>query len=227
MTRFFAYGTARQGGFHHAQLGLGEPVARLSLMGHRVTVAHAPGCIDPGCRHLHRMAYLCPGAGWAHGDVFAVDDAILAKLDALAIALGNYQYERREQELSDGAGAFTYRMIPPTRARKNVSVGLAEVVEHYTPHDELKACCVADPGHDGPHDVIDALDELRYADRLLRNLLRRFVDGNAMSMHVLEATAATTPLEVPLGLKANMAFIRHRDDIPALRAELARLLEEY
>ncbi len=36
-------------------------------------------------------------------------------------------------------------MIPPPRASKNVSVGLAEVVEHYTPHEELKPCCIADP----------------------------------------------------------------------------------
>ncbi len=75
--------------------------------------------------------------------------------------------------------------------------------------------------------MIDALDELTYAETTLRNMLSAFAAGTWTNMHILEANTATTPTEIPLRTPAFLAIIRHRDDIPTLRAELARLLEEY
>jgi gamma-glutamylcyclotransferase (GGCT)/AIG2-like uncharacterized protein YtfP len=223
--RFFAYGTAQKGLFHHEQLSLGEPVARLRLAhAHSLVVLRYLACSDPECSYLHRMAVLVHGRENHHpeGDVYEIDDAMLARLDALAAVLG--PFTRVEEELSDGSTAFTYRQVPPDAIHHAVE-GLADIVEDY-PRDEppqLKDCCAAELGHYGPHDVVRALDALRYREARLRNLIRHF-DGD---LHMLEATAATTPYPVKLAVHVLSAVSEHRDDREALRARLAELLEAF
>ena len=227
--RYFAYGTTQQGYFNHRELGLGEPVARLHIYNaHSIVVPRFLACSNPGCRYLHRMAVLVAGTKNFHpeGDVFAIDEAMLTKLDALELA---GPYERVELTLSDGSTAFTYRAERPLPWLNRVTEGLADEVESFTDNAEpkLKPCCLADPDHAGPHDVIDPLDELLYAEARLRNHVRHFSSGASTNLHILEATAATTPYEIRLAAYVTVAISRHREDREALRARLAQLLEEF
>lgn len=225
--RFFAYGTAQNGNFHHTQLGLGEPVARLRLYNARsLVVPRFLACSDPACDSLHRMAVLVAGLDNHHpeGDVFEIDAAMLARIDALAAVLG--PYTRVEEELSDGGTAFAYRHVPP-HAVDHANEGLADVVEVY-PGDakwEVKNCCLADRDHPGPHDVVRPIDAFRYAEARLRNMVRNFnLSGN---LHILEATAGNTPYPIKLAVHVGSAISDHRYDREALCARLAELLEKF
>jgi hypothetical protein len=138
------------------------------------------------------MAVLVPGQWNLHpeGDVFEVDEETLARLDALELA---GPYARGEIALREGPTVLAYVAAEPLRWAELVWAGLADAVETYTATDtEPKPCCVAQPGHAPPHDAVDPLDPERLADAKLRNLARGFAAGSVTSLHVLEATAATT-----------------------------------
>ena len=62
---YFAYGTLQQGLSNYADMGdvLGEPIGRFrTLDPFAVVVPHEPGCANPRCNLLHRMAMLVPAS---------------------------------------------------------------------------------------------------------------------------------------------------------------------
>ena len=215
---------------------MGEPLGRVKLAGGRsLIMPRYLCCSDPGCAYLHRMAVLVrgPEEHQPEGDLYELDEAMLAKLDALAAVLG--PYTRVEEALSDGSTAFAYReternLRPPAvlhpmgDAHGHVDMGLANEVEHY-PRDErprIKNCCAADLDHAGPHDVVRPFDALRYAEASYR----RKVANYSGWLHGLEAETGVTPFPIALALRVSTAISEHRDDPPALAARLKELLEE-
>jgi gamma-glutamylcyclotransferase (GGCT)/AIG2-like uncharacterized protein YtfP len=176
MTRdihYFAYGTLQQGLANHADVGevLGEPRGRFRTRDpFAVVVPHEPGCANPGCNLLHRMAMLVPevGALRVEGDVYRVDADGLRVIDRLE----NYDgedgagpYVRREIDVVSIDGltqlrAQAYRVRDPGPWRALVERGRADAVARYTADmatSTQKACCVRAPGHAGAHDTIDPL----------------------------------------------------------------------
>jgi gamma-glutamylcyclotransferase (GGCT)/AIG2-like uncharacterized protein YtfP len=155
---YFAYGTTQHGFPHHRE-ALGEPLGRFRLEGHAIVVPHEGACSNPGCSLLHRMAVLIPWDSHAEGDVFAVDDALLADLDALELS-GPYV---REAVTLDGLRAFAYPARDPGAWAALVRSGRADALTSY-PLDLAvsvpKPCCSRRPGHPGPHDVLDPLGPL-------------------------------------------------------------------
>lgn len=169
---YFAYGTLQMGFPNWYDLSglLGDPIGRArTVEPHALVVPRQPGCGNPRCGLLHRMAALVPGVEGFHveGDVFAIDQRALAAIDRLE------DYDERRQQpglyartqvrvrlLAEGSvrAAIAYAVNDPAGWQALVRHGRAELLERYerrfadaTP----KACCVRRPGHAGPHDVID------------------------------------------------------------------------
>jgi gamma-glutamylcyclotransferase (GGCT)/AIG2-like uncharacterized protein YtfP len=211
MTLYFAYGTTQQGLPHHRALGLPERLARGKLKeSNAIVVPREPACSNPGCRLEHRMAVLVPNQ-WnlhAEGDLFEVDDAQLARLDELELA---GPYARAEVALAEGGTAVAYTAKEPFRWYQLVSAGLADAVEVHEPGGErLKPCCQADPGHPPPHDVKDPLDPERLAVQRLRDTVTGFLAApHSANLHILEATAATTPGRFAIHVHSAMIDWRH------------------
>jgi gamma-glutamylcyclotransferase (GGCT)/AIG2-like uncharacterized protein YtfP len=170
--RYFAYGTLQHGFPNWEELAdrLGDPVGRFRTEEpHALVVPTEPGCVNPGCGLLHRMAALVPGVEGFHveGDLFTIDRTALAVIDRLE----NYDEDRersgpyvrarlRVVSLTGGQlrDALAYRVRDPGVWRSLAASGKAELLTRYdrglasaTP----KRCCIGNPGHDGPHDVLD------------------------------------------------------------------------
>ena len=169
---YFAYGTLQKGFANWRDLAdrLGDPVGRFrTVEPHALVVPVQPGCANPGCPLLHRMAVLVPGIEGFHaeGDLFIVDRSALAEIDRLE----DYDdardppglYERVRVRVASPAGreahdAFAFRVSDPAPWRALVATGRAELLTRYErrhAHASPKRCCIASPGHTGPHDVLD------------------------------------------------------------------------
>jgi gamma-glutamylcyclotransferase (GGCT)/AIG2-like uncharacterized protein YtfP len=169
--RYFAYGTLQKGfpNWHDLADRLGEPIGRFrTVESHALVVPIQPGCANPACGLLHRMAALVPGIEGFHveGDLFDVDRSTLAAIDRLE---GHDErrppgpYVRTWIEVASLEGrevhnAIAYRIREPARWRALVASGRAELVMRY--ERELaaaapKECCIRNSHHRGPHDVLD------------------------------------------------------------------------
>lgn len=172
---YFAYGTLRVGLPNHDRFAdlLGERVSRVRTVdAHAVVVPKRPGCSNPGCGLLHRMAALVPGIEPLHaeGDLFMLDEGGLYELDRLEGcadgALGPYVRSMIEVEaVGGGAGAWRatgYVVRDRAGWRALLARGAAEAFSEFdaglAARTVPKACCVRDPSHAGPHDVVDPLD---------------------------------------------------------------------
>lgn len=174
--RYFAYGTLQKGFPNWADLAdrLGDPVGRFrTVEPHALVVPTRPGCGNPGCGLLHQMAVLVGGVeGFrVEGDLFNIDRSTLAVIDALE----DYDEAReppglyvrtqvKVARLADGSvcDAIAYRARQAAPWQALVTGGQAELLVRYerrladvTP----KRCCADNPGHAGPHDVIDPFAE--------------------------------------------------------------------
>ena len=170
--RYFAYGTLQKEfpNWHDLADRLGDPIGRFrTVEPHAVVVPIQAGCWNPGCRLLHRMAALVPGVEGFHvdGDVFAIDPSALAAIDRLEDYDEDRQppglYLRTHLQVRSLAEptvheAIAYCVRDPAPWLALVSNGRAEALSCYerrfadaTP----KACCLRNPGHAGPHDVLD------------------------------------------------------------------------
>ncbi|HEV7806849.1 MAG TPA: gamma-glutamylcyclotransferase family protein [Solirubrobacteraceae bacterium] len=172
---YFAYGTLQRGLSNYADLTgvLGEPLGRFrTAESFAVVVPRRPGCSNPGCNLLHRMATLVPDFGELRvdGDVYAIDAdglSIIDRLENYDGEEGTGPYVRREIEVVavDGDTRLTtqaYRVREPDGWRALVDTGRAVAVPRYTADMATatpKACCVREPGHAGPHDTIDPFAE--------------------------------------------------------------------
>jgi gamma-glutamylcyclotransferase (GGCT)/AIG2-like uncharacterized protein YtfP len=167
MALYFAYGTTRAGFPHHRRLAalLGEPVARCrTALPHAVVVPRAAACSNPGCELVHRMAVLVGGFAplRAEGDLFALGDEALAAIDRLELS---GPYVREELAAIDGDGrehrALAYPARQPERWRALWARGLADALaacpRELAGEQAFKPCCLRDPGHPPPHDVVDPL----------------------------------------------------------------------
>lgn len=88
----FVYGTLRRGERHHDELG-GSIFLRLARTACRYAVRDVAG-----------FPALLPGTNEVPGELFEVDDALLARLDVFE----GETYARRLVELSDGSRAEAY-----------------------------------------------------------------------------------------------------------------------
>jgi gamma-glutamylcyclotransferase (GGCT)/AIG2-like uncharacterized protein YtfP len=170
---YFAYGTLQKGLSNYADMRdvLGEPKGRFrTVEPFAVVVPHEPGCANPACNLLHRMAALVPHVGSlrVEGDVYLVDADGLRAIDRLE----NYDgedatgpYVRREVEVVSidrrtHLTAHAYRVRDPVPWRGLVEMGRADAVALYTADmatSTPKHCCVREPGHSGAHDTTDPL----------------------------------------------------------------------
>ena len=171
--RYFAYGTLQKGFPNWRDFAdrLGDPIGRFcTVEPHALVVPTEPGCGNPGCGLLHRMAALVPGVeGFrVEGDVFAIDRSALVAIDRLEDydevrgPPGLYVCTRVQVRSLDPTASFeeaiAYCVRDPAPWRALVSSGRAEFLPGYerrfaqaTP----KTCCLTNPGHTGPHDVLD------------------------------------------------------------------------
>jgi hypothetical protein len=171
---YFAYGTLQEGSAHYPRMEavLGRSVGRVrTAEPHGLVLAHEPACSNPGCDLLHRMVMLVPGVERLHveGDLFLVDGEGLALLDRLeGIARdGDGPYVRDEIGVIslDGSrryAAQAHRARSPQRWLALVDAGAAQLLASCPRNlagGERKPCCTNDPGHAGPHDIVDPLDE--------------------------------------------------------------------
>lgn len=171
---YFAYGTLQKGFPNWPDLAdqLGEPVGRFrTVEPHALVVPIQPGCGNPGCGMLHRMAALVPGVpGFrVDGDLFMIDRCALAAVDRLEAYDDRREppglYVRTSIEIASIAddqvrAAITYRVRDPTAWLALVTRRAAELherYEHHLAHATLKQCCIRNPRHHGPHDVLDPL----------------------------------------------------------------------
>lgn len=170
---YFAYGTLQKGLSNYAGMTdvLGEPRGRFRTVDpFAVVVPHDPGCANPGCNLLHRMAALVPGVGSlrVEGDVFLVDADGLRAIDRLENyddEEGTGPYVRREVEVVSIGGstqltAQAYRVRDPVAWLALIERGRADAVSRYTADmatSTPKDCCVREPGHAGAHDTFDPL----------------------------------------------------------------------
>ncbi|HEX2015254.1 MAG TPA: gamma-glutamylcyclotransferase family protein [Solirubrobacteraceae bacterium] len=172
---YFAYGTLQKGFPNWPDLAhlIGDPVGRYrTAEPHGLVVPREPGCANPGCGLLHRMAAMVPVPGDVHveGDLFEIDRAALAAVDELESYDESRDppglYVRTEiavLSLQDGTRrqAMAYRVRDPAPWRALVASGSAEMLSRY--HHGLakaapKRCCVEHPGHPAPHDTVDPLE---------------------------------------------------------------------
>lgn len=175
---YVAYGTLQKGFPNWPQLAdqLGDPVGRFrTVQPHALVVPVQPGCGNPGCGLLHRMAVLVPGVKGFHvdGDLFMIDRSALVAIDRLeAYDEGGEPpglYVRTEIEIASVAGgdvrvAMAYRVRDPLPWRALAASGGADLQVRYGRHladAQPKQCCVRNPRHVGPHDVIDPLAPAR------------------------------------------------------------------
>ncbi len=172
--RYFAYGTMQEGfpGHRHLAAELGESVGRFrTTVARPLVVVREEACNNPGCRLVHRMCGLLPDEGEGvpvEGDIFAIEPATLERLDDYE----NYRvdneansvYLRRTVSVAplNGSGdpveAETYFLAHTGPWRRLLAEDRAEMIGRYTKEmaeGALKECCRRDPGHDGPHDIID------------------------------------------------------------------------
>ena len=170
---YFAYGTLQQGLSNYADMGevLGAPIGRFRTVDpFAVVVPHEPGCANPGCNLLHRMATLVAGVGSLRvdGDVYRVDAdglRVIDRLESYDGEEGRGPYVRREIDVVSVDGltrlrAQAYLVRDPAPWRALVERGRADAVARYTADmatSTPKDCCVRAPGHAGAHDTIDPL----------------------------------------------------------------------
>lgn len=170
---YFAYGTLQKGLSNYADMTdvLGEPRGRFRTVDpFAVVVPHEPGCANPGCNLLHRMATLVPrfGSLRVEGDIYVVDADGLHVIDRLENydgEEGTGPYVRREVDVVtiDGSTQLTaqaYRARDPAPWRALIEMGRADAVACYTADmatSTPKDCCMREPGHAGAHDTIDPL----------------------------------------------------------------------
>jgi len=170
---YFAYGTLQKGLSNYADMTdvLGEPRGRFRTVDpFAVVVPHEPGCANPGCSLLHRMAALVPEVGplRVEGDVYLVDADGLRVVDRLenyddAQRTGPYVRRAIAVVAIDGSAQLTaqaYLVRDPAPWRALVELGRADAVARYTADmatSTPKDCCVRAPGHAGAHDTIDPL----------------------------------------------------------------------
>ena len=171
---YFAYGTTQRGFPTYDLIAdvLGTSLGRFrTAVPHQLVVARRPACSNPGCRLVHRMCGLLPGRGGdilVEGDLFDVGPAALDVLDKGE----NYRsgdeagstYLRRPvlvfgiDQQAESIEAQAYFIADAGAWRRLLARGDAETVERYTlemADGGLKQCCRRNPGHAGPHDVID------------------------------------------------------------------------
>jgi gamma-glutamylcyclotransferase (GGCT)/AIG2-like uncharacterized protein YtfP len=176
LVAYFAYGTTQKGFAHHRRFVdlLGEPVGRFrTVSAHAVVVPRRAACSNPGCPYVHRMAALVPGVEplRVDGDLFLISHEAVAVIDRLETGEGGiagpYARELVAVVSLDGAATYAaqaYLAREPARWRALVELGHAEALATY-PRDlavgELpKDCCVRNPGHAPPHDVVDPLENV-------------------------------------------------------------------
>jgi len=171
---YFAYGTLQVGFPNHDRFAdlLGERIGRArSVDPYAVVVPTQPSCSNPGCGLLHRMAALVPGVEpfRVEGDLFMLEADALEELDRLEGcadgALGPYVRSTLDVVAVDGEGTWRaagYPVREPERWRGLLERGAAEAFGNFdaglTAGTAPKPCCVSEPGHAGPHDVVDPLD---------------------------------------------------------------------
>jgi hypothetical protein len=150
---------------------MGEPVGSYRTVEQfAVVVPKEPRCANPNCRLLHYMAALVPGVCGFHavGELFEVDADTLAVIDSLEIGGdGARVYEKVEIEVAslDGdvsrSGVVAYQVLDPPAWIALANRGGADLLDYYgidyAKGWTLKDCCVRDPDHHGPHDVLDPL----------------------------------------------------------------------
>ncbi len=171
---YFAYGTLQRGFPNHAAFAdaLGEPLGRYRTVdAYPLVVPRRPACTNPGCRFVHRMCVLLPdrGAGLpVEGELFAVEPFTLERLDLLEHYVAGDEaastYIRRTVAVAalDGDAApveaEVYFVGAADSWRTLLERGGADAVPRYErslAEGPLKECCRREPGHDGPHDVVD------------------------------------------------------------------------
>lgn len=177
MTRaipYFAYGTLQVGLPNHERFAevLGERMSRVrTVQAHAVVVPRRPGCSNPGCGLLHRMAGLVPGVeGFrAEGDLFLVDEDGVSALDRLEGcadgARGPYvRHTIQTVAVDDDArtwDAVAYLVSDPAGWRALLERDAAQAFTEFDLRlagaSSPKPCCVRDPDHAGPHEVVDPL----------------------------------------------------------------------
>jgi gamma-glutamylcyclotransferase (GGCT)/AIG2-like uncharacterized protein YtfP len=161
---YFAYGTTQRGFTHHRRLGLGSAVGRYrTVAAHAVVVPHRAACSNPGCEYVHRMAALVPGLDLrVDGDLFLIGEVAAAAIEALETGPAS-PYVRGEVEIVpvDGGAALrarAYLAREPERWRALVERGEADALATYPRElagaETRKDCCVREPGHPPPHDVV-------------------------------------------------------------------------
>ena len=171
---YFAYGTLRVGFPNHAPFAdlLGERVARARTAdAYAVVVPKQPGCSNPGCPLLHRMAALVAGIEpfRVDGDLFMVEPDAVLELDRLEGcsdgAVGPYVRSEIEVVALDGSAtwhAVGYEAREPERWQSLLDRDGADALSEYdatlATGATQKPCCLGSPGHSGPHDVVDPLD---------------------------------------------------------------------
>jgi len=154
---YFAYGTTQAGFPHHREREalLGAPVARVrTVEPYAIVVPRRAACNNPGCRYLHRMAALVPARDQhAEGDLFHVED--LTELDALELA-GPYRRQTIAVVPVGGGEPVQAQAYPAVPAEPWLALADADRLQAYPREDvRLKACCEADPGHAGAHDIVE------------------------------------------------------------------------
>lgn len=173
---YFAFGTLQVGYPNYQRFAevLGSSVGRARTADpYGIVLPLKPGCSNPGCRLLHRMVALVarPGTTRVDGDLFFVCEDGLDTLDRLegVSTGGEGPYVRDEIEVvrldnGERVTAQAFRARDPAAWEALVGAGSAEVLTRLpraiAGGGELKPCCLRDPEHAGPHDVIDPLHGL-------------------------------------------------------------------
>jgi hypothetical protein len=240
MALYFAHGTLQHGfpRWERHRALLGEPVGRYrTVEAWTIVVPRDPACLNPACRHLHRMCGLVTArqAHHAQGDLFRVEDTeALNRLEWYGRPCALETLMVVPVDGGDAVEARAYRAAPPLQWVQLAWTPLAETVEVYpralAEYTQRKPCCVADPGHEPPHDVIDPFNPDKLADHRLRSMARSFAQGGS-TLHMMEAEANVSPLTNLLHHPIGMAFIdwRHEgsDDEARLRRRVGEILDQY